>query len=120
MISKKWINEINNSGLSIDEHIRLIESLRVKINEEIQIEIDKIKDNAIYCPFCNKYYEKVNYDVYDKSVEHKENYSKYEEYEEKGFKVKYFVCPVGHKLRRVRKINENKQTDGFRSDVWFE
>ena len=116
----KMIDEVDNNDLPIDERIDLLEDLKMKMNEEIQRRINKIKDNAIYCPFCARYYEKDICDVYDESIERKEACVEYGKYEEKGFKVKYFACPKGHKLRRLRRIDEDDQTDGLvKSDVWF-
>ena len=104
------IEEINHNDLSVDEQIDLLEELRQHVDNIVQKKIKKIKSDAIYCPFCGKYYNKLDCKVRE-AIEDKEVciFKSFvgdgEVYEKKSCRMTYVNCPEGHELKYEKMID---------------
>lgn len=109
MISK-MIDEAVNNDLSIDEQVGLLEDIRKQVNYLIQKKIKKIKDNAVYCPFCAQYYKKdkcnIRESIEDREVRiFKALSGDGEVYANKSCRIIYITCPFGHQLKYEKWVN---------------
>lgn len=104
------LNEIINSEYKVSEKINLIDEYKSQVLKEIEeANMDVVKDFK-YCERCKEFYRKNSWDIEYKNETRRvctykdAGYGDDDEYSNKEFRVKYYICPIGHKIKESETI----------------